>query len=592
MSNRKPNALGVKGIFTLTVIILTLFTIIDVTSLGKAEAGTQTSAEYQYFFTVNEDGDTDVETIFIHETPSQGSSWLLVPSYTEFRNQTARGVIASYKLQPLTSEGVVNPFWQNYSFTYTPVNGVFNLTLWFRFSHYTQIIEPDGFFLSPQLEYNPSANARLFLVLPQNTEVKGSDVKLLDYLSGSINAPSGLLITRLADRRLRITGLATASSRLAVAFTLPGRKPDLITPPPSIGRFSAYTVKRYEDRAWSILALFNATYPTFTETFRVDIGNMSFEFFVPSMNEFLQGLAGFVPLSGKDTRIFLNPFFYRMMEGYIEIVALHELVHHFLLDAGISPSRLWVHEGMAEYFSTEVAKIVGYATAAMENENALKTIAEGLGGNLGFIQEWTVGATPRDVKKYYAAAYEVFKVLGDRYGGLNYYKSFFSLIKGYMNRTDDAIIVSTLGRAANDVPAVITQFGTWGFTNIIDPLEMESRIEQAQTLISELNPVLQPYKILAQWTLSRAVEAYRNGRYYTALTYINDAVFLAENAFTLTVATFIGVAFIALAVYGFKIKRTARVPGPRLEEARYCLYCGSRLPPEAVYCPTCGLKQK
>ncbi|MBS7628309.1 hypothetical protein KEJ36_05880, partial [Candidatus Bathyarchaeota archaeon] len=246
---------------------------------------------------------------------------------------------------------------------------------------------------------------------------------MIDYSSGAILSPSSLKISSLDDR-IEVRCGTRYSSRLAIYFTEPGRDAEIRIY--TLGRFSVQTASRYEGKAWNFLRLYNNSYPILSDVFGVSLEKVNVTLFIPTMDQFLSGLGGFVPFSETTGPGFvnLNMFYFRKVSGFIEIIALHELVHHFVWAVGFSPRKLWIHEGMAEYFSIEVARLLGLEEGAQEHEDSLQEVSKKLGNALGFVQGWGTYQTSGNTE-YYAASWKIFKTLGDNYGGLEFYKRFF-----------------------------------------------------------------------------------------------------------------------------------------------------------------------
>ncbi|MEM3046627.1 MAG: zinc ribbon domain-containing protein [Candidatus Bathyarchaeia archaeon] len=598
---------GRKGATSIRfAVALALLAVVASTSIYVGDAHPSAIAQpsvrqrYAYHYDVDEDGNVQVTTRFLDETSEDGFSWVAVPSTLAWQSETSGSLLAS-RVQPIVADGTVNPFWANYSFTYRPENGSFDLTIQFNVSQYVYIIEPNGFFFSSEVDFHPSARGSMTVHLPPGTDVARSNITLIDYTRNSSGPPQGLSIERQADGTLRIAASVTAHSRLAVAITLPGKKAEMETI--TLGRFTSQTPKRYMARTRAILELYNKSYPTFRELFNVELESVNFTFFVPNLDQFRSGLGGFVPFTpgGAPGTVNVNMFYFRTVEGFIEIIALHELAHHFLWKVGVGPDKLWVHEGMAQYSSIEVAKLLGYRAGAEQQEQTIRSRAQPLGGQFGFIQDWSQLSNPTDVGAYYAASYMVFKTLGDEYGGIGFYQKAFRSLSDFKDLSDDSVIVTAFGTAAGNMTGVIREFKSWGFTNIVDAGQLKGLLDYARVLVPEVNPFLQPYKATAQWMLNRAQKAYSRGQYSEAFGYVIASIFHAENALVLTLLTYLGV--VALAGTGYWVRsqlayRRAQPPYRPLTptvyapaRVRFCYRCGNRLLDEATFCPECGTRR-
>jgi len=170
----------------------------------------------------------------------------------------------------------------------------------------------------------------------------------------------------------------------------------------------------------------------------------------------------------------------------METIAIHELTHQYETHIGISPELLWVQEGLANYVATQMGNPLDYDITPTTAD--LETTARDLSGNYGMIQYWRPGGTTGSLFQYYAASYEVFKTLGDKYGGLSLYSSFFRELpdlKDGLKSTN--VAVYELGLAARTNLA--SQFTTWGF-ELVDLSSMNARIIRLRAEADMYGPLL------------------------------------------------------------------------------------------------------
>jgi len=254
-------------------------------------------------------------------------------------------------------------------------------------------------------------------------------------------------------------------------------------------------------------------------------------------------------------------FFIRAVNGTIEVIAVHELVHHFLIEADVSPSTfLWFHEGMAQYVSVTFVEQLGYE-GATEEKNSLEQNSQQLisylgGEHFSFLQDWSPSVSPQDVGNYYVAAYYVVSRLAQDYDGLSFYSEFFDLIRG-VDLSNIDILTLYFSRAANASVALTMQ--SWGF-NVVDlytSIDVRDKITEAQKAISALNPFFQPYKFIAEQLYEQALVSFQHGDNQGGMNLLELAILIANLSgvlIFLTIAAILGI--LAYLLYrGSRIRR-------------------------------------
>ncbi len=573
----KSNTKLISFILVLAVFITSLLCV------EKVQAAPAVRGKILYIYDIDKDGNTSISINLIYSGLLRGSSWITVPSYLNWSYVVSGAVLDNVVVKSIFRYGFKDPFWENFTFSFASTSKFINLTISYSVPLYTFIFEPNGLFYSSHIEYASDLEGRAEIILPPNSTVVPEDVSII--VGSAIKKPSGLLITRFPGSRVLISCSTESNSRIMVYFTLKGMA--LNEEEYRLGVFTFRAPARYVEYAKRILDLYNKSLPIFLDVFGVNIKNVTVTFFLPSRSELLSGLGGYVPFTGGQPGIIhLNIFYMRTISGSIELIALHELTHHMVWYAGIGPSRLWVHEGMAEYFSMEVGWVLGYWEAVSTHRSDIERVLTTIGDKYGFVQSWSMGSIPSNVIAYYAASYKIFKTLGDRYGGFEYYKRFFRTVKNMSSMKDDSSIITALGQAAGNVTDVLRMFEGWGFTGISAVENIAMAMEKAKKTVEDLNMLLQPFKLIAQILMSMALEAYSKGYYSRALLYANSAVTIAANAPILCIVTY---GFIAFLIVRLAHKRRVK-PKPTKPELLFCPYCGGRLPRGAVYCPYCGLR--
>ncbi|MEM2771989.1 MAG: hypothetical protein QXQ92_06520 [Candidatus Nezhaarchaeales archaeon] len=520
-------------------VILTSLTVTALT-VQQASAEPVKNGYYLYSFDVDADGRMLVKILFHAE--GGGSSWLLVPKQGVFVNWTYTELRGSLTLKDL-SEVKPEPhyFYLNFSFGYSPDEyGVFELEISYGTSYGAFIIEPEGFFYSTQIGFDRGFDGRAEVLLPEGA--------LGDGLSLLGKAEVGVEHGRV---RLRFNGLS-GFDRLAVGFKV-SSTPRMVRISKGIFRFEG--PERYLPLAERILNLYNEAYPILSRVYGVDLESIELRFFPPSLELLRTGMSGYVPfLAGeRPGAIHLNLFYVRAASGFMEVVAIHELSHHFTWKVGFKPAKLWVHEGLAEYFGVNVALQLGYREGVEEHLRRLKEAMEATGGNYGFIQFWRPTQYVVNPVVYYAASYGVFKALAEKYGGYDFYRRFFELVKGFGGVDDDCLIVSYLSKAAGE--DLFPVFKEWGF-QVAKPGEegyveaaVRMMVEEARLRAGEINGVfLKPAKGIVEGLTGIATTLLRLGlfeqaRYLVALSnWVLSMPAVASTAYYLVMLTLIAIA--------------------------------------------------
>jgi hypothetical protein len=320
------------------------------------------------------------------------------------------------------------------------------------------IVEPNGFFYSPQIAVPSSASIQAVLTFPDGVES-------LDEIQ-----PTPVRVDTSSSRQEVLFNLPS-ESRVAVTFTVSWAQQ---TSHIREGKVEADVPSRYLDLGTRMVELYKRAIPLMDELFNSTVDRISMKFFAPSTLPQLS-IGGYTPIDPSSFQagtIYLNLFYFRAQSGTMETIAIHELTHQYEAHIGISPELLWVQEGLANYVAVQMGKPLNYETTPTATE--LETTARELSANYGMIQYWGLGGTTGSLFQYYAASYEVFKTLGDEHGGLSLYSSFFRELTDLKVGLKSAnVAVYELGLAARTNLA--SQFTAWGF-ELVDLSSMNARI--------------------------------------------------------------------------------------------------------------------
>jgi len=549
-----------------SLLVIVVVSLVSGSFVFSAEAS-PTSA-YHFKFTVNGEGFTNVEIKFNSTAPS-GSSWVFVPNSQEWVNTTLSGKVTKYKV---TGTKEVPPnvdyyFYRALQFDFQSTGGLFSMNILFNMSTGALILGQRGIFYSPQIGYQSnSATAEVFLdtslSVVQTPSLKAVAVGNRREPYSPNKVDSHYVFFNLQENLMRIQVEFRTSTSSEPTLELKSKN----------NVFTFKTVTRYQNYTQNVLKLYDRIYSYLTRLFNVTLDNIAVQFFLPDFGTLLT-VGGFVPFTGEQLgEINLNIFFIRAINGTVEVIAMHELVHHFLSKAGLSPSNfLWFHEGMAQYLSVTLVMNLGYegATSEKDNlENGARQLIQDLNGE-NFselrLQYWSPSYQPPNVKieHLYVASYYVISQLPQivQREGLDYYERFFELIgqlppdiNGVKIKNID-VLALYLSKVAN--ASVASNLKLWGFT-VTDLSPIGEITEEAGKAIVEVNPVFQPYRFLAEYFYQQALLSAGRGDWERAESLLQLAITMANLAPLFTFLTII--AILALLVY--ILARRSKRPRP------------------------------
>lgn len=469
---------------------------------------------FRYSFDVDEEGCTNVTIVFT-DTES-GSSWLLVPKseIDELHIYTWSGEVLSVEYEDFIEGGEENPFYYVMRFSYK-ADDIFNMTLTYPMPYGALVMEPNAIFISPRVTHENTGYTRTITRLPVTATTSEDRVTSFSGIISDVSVEK-------SKQGVLVEASISSDDRVVVEYDVP---PDGGEEVLQVENFVFEVPSRYVDYAVKVLDTLNESYPLFRDIFGVDLEHVEVRFFVPSIEDLRAGLEGYVPFEGEQLgAIHLNLLYIRGVEGFLEVIALHELTHHFLWAIGVPPAHLWIHEGAAEYMSLTVGRMLGFEKAVDMHEQSLVELAGSLQGNIGFVQEWTPFYTPpQGLRLCYSASYYVFKYFGDRYGGLEFLKKLFHHLSG-VEWSNDTAVFEAFGLAAGDVDGVLNMFREWGFT-FRDKLALTSLVLRAKSDAEAMPTWLEPYKAISSLTAKLAELLYYSNA--TGLSMLISALSLA-----------------------------------------------------------------
>ncbi|HDN01348.1 MAG TPA: hypothetical protein ENF42_00050 [Candidatus Bathyarchaeota archaeon] len=513
-----------------------------------ANTGSEDDSVYIYKILIDDDGEALV-IINYTSTLASGSSWVFVPKFQSWENITVKGQLTGWDIcETKDFVGTEYYFYNVLNFTYIGevvegVGTVFQLIIKFNFTTAAIIIEPEGIFYSPQIGFDEKSKGEVDIFFPTGFNINEGEAILIENYNTYPITPS-------SPNRLHCK-LKGNMARVQIGFQTKTQQPEIITL--KEGDFTFETVTRYKSYALEILYLYKKVYSNLTSLFHTNLSNIKVQFFIPDFDSLMK-IGGYVPFTGgKLGDIHINVIFTRFPKGYIEVTAIHELVHHFLWKLGFSPyTFLWFHEGMAQYVSIEIGISLGYDGAQIIKKNIEDRVIDLLsryGNNLDFLLRWSPNIRPTDIGTLYTAAYYVVSRLAEYFGGFAYYSRFFKIIGG-RRISNKNILAYYLSLAANTSVAPI--LNNWGF-NVEDLYKQPEFFLLVGRFIMELNPMLQPYQYISEQFYKWALRNLQRNNIPRANLYIIIAILIAELSFLLTVITASSVILLAI-LYTLKRK--------------------------------------
>lgn len=267
----------------------------------------ESTAKYTYDMTFDHDGFTTVDILYDSGTVSSGASWVAIPkNFTETTMLALKGTITSVRRVAYQPEdgGGVHPFYDNLTFSYTSNDGPFSMRLRFNMTEGAMIVEPNGFFYSPQIGVPSSASVQAVLTFPDGVES-------LDEIQ-----PTPARSDTSSSRQEVFFNLPS-ESRVAVTFTVSWAQQ---TNHIREGKVQADVPSRYLDLGTRMVELYKRAIPLMDDLFNSTVDRISMKFFAPSTLPQLS-IGGYTPIDPSSFQagtIFLNLFYFRAQSGTME----------------------------------------------------------------------------------------------------------------------------------------------------------------------------------------------------------------------------------------------------------------------------------
>jgi len=535
------------------LVVLSMHCLDDMLMVAGLDYGAfNKGGTFRYEFLVDEEGNAHNRIIY-SSSLRRGSSWVLVPRFIKWVNRTIHGSLLSWVIdEPEKYTGLNYYFYSVLKFDFVSDRMGFEIIIEYDFPLAAMVVESEstrGIFYSPQIGFEPGNMFNATVVFSDVFKARRGEAIALGK-NGVYRADENSNSSHVFFRNLPA---GENLLRIQIGFDS-AKKVDAIVLKDGVFEFT--TAPRYKEYAQKVMSFYKLTYNILVNIFNVTLDSVRARFFVPDFST-LMSVGGYIPFKGgKLGDIYINLMFTRYVEGYLEVVALHEIIHHFMWKAGISPGKLlWFHEGMAQFVSIEVAEEIGYVGASMIKEEIYGFIRRlGISGrsNLGFLAEWSPYYAPREVTVLYVSAYHIVSELAKDYGGLEYYARFFRLIKG-VNLENNVMLCYYLSLAANR--SLFDRFNMWGF-NLPDIYAYQSlliSVEKAISSISPMNPFLQPFKKISElfyWTVVSGIAPPDKTRLF-----LSTALFIARNVRLIALITYSILLLITILILILKFRR-------------------------------------
>jgi hypothetical protein len=434
-------------------LLLMMLMLLELPCL-EAAAPAVLSPVLKYDCVVGNDGSASLSAAF-GDSRATGSEifWMLVPkNESEYRTTVISGDVNGMQITAAYMPGGGEyVFYSNLSVQYV---GPLEFNVKWNISYAALIVEPDALFFSPAIASSPGTQMEFRVVLPST----------MTQVTQTSDAP-------ISRENTTLVFSPTNHDRIGISFKVSGSSANTLV---ESSHFQFDVPERYESIAERLLAFYENASRTLDLLFNTSLSSVKIEFFVPASLEDLS-TAGFTPIESayRLGTIFLNIFYVRTETGYMEAIAAHELVHHYLAVSGISPDVLWFHEGMANYIGIKISELSGLGGASMI-DGLMQAASSLTDGNYTFIFSWTpVHSDQRyTLYQHYAVAYwltstlaQEFSTPSDRFiQGQAFFTSLFTNIRRLsMKISDDDTLARMMYASANFSKAAFATLVSLGF---------------------------------------------------------------------------------------------------------------------------------
>jgi hypothetical protein len=528
-------------------ILLLLALVISLSGSGLLVRSAP-AKDLSYSFSFDQNGNTYVNVTFADDQ-ANGVVWVVVPKApTKWDLRVLGGTLERSSVA--STESMV--FYDNLTLYYS---GPIAVTINWTMQYGALILEPQGLFVSPAIFASSDVNGYATLKLPD-------EVQRINTVTPRYTEPSpGVL-------QFDLKQVMENSGRIYVFFTTSGQQD---VQEFTRGMYTVSTASRYGSLAERVLTAYVKSTPVMQNLFNETLGHTYVDFFVPQSPEDMP-IGGFVPILPNRFsvgNISLNLFYFRTQEGYIESIALHELVHQYIAKSGISPTLLWLHEGLANYVAIGITYYLGLP-GAKDLEDSLRSEAANIPpSEYHVIETWTPSYTNPNYSEFqhYAMAFMVvsdvgsaFQVNGEQFPGYDYYAALFRYIEDKGDKPNTTFqIVSDMELEAPNGSKVAQLFANWAF-DIPNVYQLYAQIQSLRNELRNPSPLISLFAPSMMAKLDEAERLLKENDLVTAQEIVNEVdAFINRMWLLLATLLMIGITLVFTVAFSRKIKRVVGV---------------------------------
>ena len=403
---------------SLVFILILLFSIVNLSPISTQE--TLAIPQYVYYIDVFNNGSALVRITFTAN--GNGSTFIYLPKFTSYTINFSGGRVFFYNL---TSK-VDYYFYKLIGLRYFS-KGMFKATISYIFKYASLMVGYNAWFMSPLIGVANNSTVNVVVHVPNFSSFTETFPEIPKIRNDTLYFNS-------LEKAATVEGYSIEEGA-RVSFNYRLKRP---IEEEVVNRTLPYGVKLtfhipiyYKEIIDKIYRILNESYPYYKHIFGEYSSELEFRFYLPETIDLsVYGyVKGEIISLRKNGPIYINMALIRFAPGILEQTVLHEYVHVALGKIGVvaNSNLRWVHEGLAEYISLNIMEKLGYNMSYQWNAR-LSLVSSFLKkyGTYGAVSHWVSGP---DEPLFYSAALKVIKTIGDKYGGLDFYRRVFIVVK-------------------------------------------------------------------------------------------------------------------------------------------------------------------
>ncbi|RLE62640.1 MAG: hypothetical protein DRN53_03635 [Thermoprotei archaeon] len=428
--------------------------------------------EYTWYIDVMKNGSAKIRIIF--RAHGNGTSLMYLPKYEKYTLTVVEGTVI---IQDIEEEEQYY-FYNLVKIRYISSSSV-TMVINYTFRYASLILEDDAWFMTPLIGVSDNSTVRVIILLSNFKRYVKIYPHIPEHFSTDDTRANITYILR-SPVVIKYQGITTErylskGIRICINYRLSEDIPSeriyyridnstIVFETPAIYRDFTDKLVRILKRAKPILEKIFEDFPE----------SLEIKFFLPDLIELdrLGFIYSSVINTGESGPINLNLALTRFMPGYPEQALIHEYIHVALGRIGIkaTPQLRWFHEGLAEYLSFYVCKKINVNVTSMEEDRlkGVELFKREVSRNLGEVVRWHSGPYEG---LYYSASYYVVKRIGDKYGGVEFYKKLFREAKNTREVKTISKLFELMARVGG--PGIYSDLRNMGFSTEVLPINME-----------------------------------------------------------------------------------------------------------------------